>query len=82
MTPTKQPVGRPAKKKREEKPEFMEMPVLNGDSIGDACRRAVKLADAKHTPVRFVFQGVQLEAKEDDDPWTVANFWFRNRPKS
>lgn len=75
------PVGRPVTKKREEKLEFLTMDVGSSDSIGDACRRAVKIADAKHTPVRFVFQGVPLEAKEDDDPWTVANFWFKNRPK-
>ena len=78
---TKQPVGRPKTKPRPVKPEFIEMAVLSGDSIGDACRRAVKQAAAKHTKIRFTFQGVQLEANEDSDEWTIANHWFRNRNK-
>lgn len=72
MTPPN-PVDRP--------PEFLTLDVLSGDSIGDISRRAVKLADAKKLPVRFTFQGVPLEAKEGDDPWTIGNFWFRNRDK-
>jgi hypothetical protein len=79
---TRNPVGRPKTKPRPVKPEFLEMPVLSGDSIGDACRRAVKQAAAKHTKVRFIFQGIPLEANEDDDEWEIANHWFKNRPKS
>lgn len=74
---TKQPVGRPVTKKPPVKPEFLECPVLSGDSIGEACRRAVRMADAKHTKVRFTFQGVPLEANEGDDEWDLANKWFR-----
>lgn len=76
MTPTN-PVGRPLTKKRPPKPAFLVMPVSPGDSIGEACRRAVRMADAKHTTVRFTYQGMDLEAKEGDDEWTIANGWFR-----
>ncbi len=82
MNISKNTVGRPQTKPRPVKPEFIEMAVLSVDSIGDACRRAVKQAAAKHTKVRFTFQGVQLEANEDSDEWEIANHWFKNRPKS
>lgn len=64
-------------KPRPAKPEYLDMPVLSGDSIGDASRRAVRLADAKKTKVRFRFQEVDLEVSPDDDPMDGVNAWMR-----
>lgn len=76
-TPTKQPVGRPVTTKPPEKPAFLTMIVASGDSIGETCRKAVKLAQQKHTVIRFNYQGMDLEATEDTDEWDLANKWFR-----
>lgn len=76
-TRTKQPVGRPVTKPRPDKPECLDMPVLSGDSIGDASRRAVRLADANKCPVRFIFQGVPLEANPGEEQWDVGDRWFK-----
>ena len=77
----KNQVGRPVTKKRQPKPEFLEMPVQPGESIGEVCRRAVRLANQKHTVIQFVFQGMVLEAREDDDEWEIGNKWFATQKK-
>lgn len=78
---TKNPVGRPVTKKREPRQEVIEMAVLSGDSIGDASKRAVRLADARKTQVRFVFGGVDLVAEPDGDAMDCVNAWMRAMKK-
>lgn len=79
---TKNPVGRPTKPKpREDKAAFITLTVNPGESIGEVCRRAVREAGYKHCLVRFTFQGVDLEATEDVDPWDLGNIWFRSQKK-
>lgn len=73
----KQSVGRPKTKILDPKPAFLTMIVNTGDSIGEACRRAVRLADQKHCPIRFTYQGMDLEAQEGADEWDLANRWFQ-----
>jgi hypothetical protein len=82
MTTTKQPVGRPITKARPVKPDWLESQVLPGDSIGEASKRAVRLANARHSRVRFVYQGLTIEAEEDGDAMDCVNFWLKNRVKS
>jgi hypothetical protein len=82
MNNTKNPVGRPTKpKQREEKPAFLTVDAGPSDSIGDVSRRAVKLADANKCPVRFVFQGIAVEALPEEDIWDPANRWFALKKK-
>jgi len=78
---TKNPVGRTTTKMREPKPEFLSMPVQPREAIGEVCRRAVRLAQQKHTVIRFNYQGMDLEAAEDSDEYDLMNYWFRNRDR-
>lgn len=63
------------------KTESVTMDVLSGDSIGEASRRAVRMADAKKCPVRFTYQGIVLTANPDEDPWDVGDRWFVAKKK-
>lgn len=80
-TPTKQPVGRPVTKEPPLKPDFLTVDVGPSDSIGDVSRRAVKLADSKKCPVRFTFQGIEVQALPDEDEWDPGNRWFAAKKK-
>lgn len=77
MSTRTNPVGRPITKQRPPKPEFLTVVAGPTDSIGDVSRRAVKLADAKHCPVHFTFQGIEIVALPDEDIWDPANRWFK-----
>ncbi len=81
MTPPN-PVGRPPMKEPPQNQEFVTMDTISGDSIGEASRRAVRMADAKKCPVRFTYQGIVLEANPDEDPWDVGDRWFTAKKKA
>lgn len=76
MNTTKKAVGRPATKPRPVRPEFLAMIVQPGESIGEVCRKAVRMANQKHCRICFNYQGMELEAREGDEAWSIADQWF------
>ncbi len=76
---TKNAVGRPQTKERPVNPEFLTLSVAQGDSIGEAGRRAVKLADHRGCKVRFVFDGIQIEVLPGQDAMDPVNMWIKCR---
>lgn len=73
----KRPVGRPVTKNPDAKPDYLTICAGPTDSIGEVSKRAVKLADARKCPVKFVFQGIEVTAMPGEDGWDVGDRWFK-----